>query len=133
MTRHVPPTAFETGATSAMVIDAMRCWRAARDEGRPCQPCLTRVLAAYDCAILAPVLDSLISFYAAELGRPMSTGTPAALSEDERSLLGLLDGSARRTCGPRSRNGGALDCAVCSTRIMLTLALADRSPQGSPR
>ena len=124
MTRHFSPPGYEAVAIPAMLIDAARCWREARDHGRSVQPCLSRALDAHDCTMLAPVLDSLCLFYEAALGRPMATGDALELSDDEHLLLGLVDGSKTRQClncpkGPAS----ALDCALCSTRIMLALTL----------
>jgi hypothetical protein len=106
----------------ALVTAAARCWRVARDGGEPIQQSLHAMLAPHDCGMLAPVFDSLMTLCEAALGRPITVGG-VALSEDERLLLGLLDGSkCRRVCiecaeGPAS----ALDCAICSTRIMMGL------------
>lgn len=74
--------------------------------------------------MLAPVLDSLCLFYEAALGRPMTVGEALALSDDEHLLLGLVDGSKPRQCLICPKGVGAtLDCALCSTRIMLALTL----------
>ncbi|QNO27260.1 hypothetical protein EEB18_021575 [Sphingopyxis sp. OPL5] len=129
MTRHfTPPTRQETAPT-AILIDATRCWRQARDAGHPIQPCLADVLAAHDCTMLAPVLDSLCLFYEAALGRPLAVGKASTLSEDEHLLLGLLDGSPPRACLDCTDSAAsALDCALCSTRIMLALTLGGPAP-----
>jgi hypothetical protein len=87
-------------APAAILIDAARCWRQARDAGAPIQPRLSQTLAADDCAMLASVLDSLCLFYEAALG-----------------CLGCTDSAA-----------SALDCALCSTRIMLALTLGGPAP-----
>lgn len=131
MTFQFPSPSPEAAKGSTILIDATRCWRAARDGGQPIQPSLSHALTAHDCAILAPVLDSLIHFYEAALGRPIATGQTMALSEDEDLLLALLDGSMRRQACIQCPNGAAtaLDCAICSTRIMLALVLTD-SPRG---
>jgi hypothetical protein len=125
VTRHFPPpTTSDTTAPAAILIDAARCWREACDAGDPIQPCLSRTLAAHDCAMLAPVLDSLCLFYESALGRPMAVGHALALSEDEHLLLGLVDGSRPRAClGCAQAAAHTLDCALCSTRIMLALTL----------
>lgn len=124
MTRHFPPPASEATAIPAILIDAARCWRQARDSGQSVQPCLSRTLDQHDCAMLAPVLDSLCLFFEAALGRPMTVGEALALSDDEHLLLGLLDGSKPRQCLTCPNSVGAtLDCALCSTQIMLALAL----------
>lgn len=124
MSRHFPPPAPEATAVPAILIDAARCWREARDSGRSVQPCLSRTLDLHDCAMLAPVLDSLCLFYEAALGRPMTVGEALALSDDEHLLLGLVDGSKPRQCLNCPKGAAtALDCALCSTRIMLALTL----------
>lgn len=125
MTRHFPPpTTSNAIAPAAILIDAARCRRKACDAGQPIQPCLSRALAAHDCAILAPVLDSLCLFYESALGRPMTVGSALTLSDDEHLLLGLVDGSRPRDClGCAQAAGHTLDCALCSTRIMLAVTL----------
>lgn len=124
MTRHFSLPAYEKVAIPAMLIDAARCWREARDTGQPIQPCLSRTLDAHDCTMLAPVLDSLCLFYEAALGRSMTVGEALTLSDDEHMLLGLVDGSKMRRCLNCPKGAAsALDCALCSTRIMLALTL----------
>jgi hypothetical protein len=124
MTRHFPSPAPEGTAVPAILIDTARCWREAHDTGQPVQPCLSRILAVHDCAMLAPVLDSLCLFFEAALGRPMAMGEALTLSDDEHLLLGLVDGSRPRRCLNCPKGVGAtLDCALCSTRIMLALTL----------
>lgn len=131
MTRHFWPPAPQATAVPAILIDAARCWRDARDSGQSVQPSLSRMLAKHDCGMLAPVFDSLMTLCEAALGRSITVGA-AMLSDDEHMLLGLLDGSRpRRACidcaqGP----GSALDCAICSTRIMMALAFAETSQRG---
>ena len=133
MTFQFPSPSPEAARNSAILIDATRCWRAARDNGQPIQPSLSHALTTHDCAILAPVLDSLISFYEAALGRPIMTSQTMARSEDEDLLLALLDGSIRRQACIQCPNGAAtaLDCAICSTRIMLALVLTDPPRSGA--
>jgi hypothetical protein len=124
MTRHFPPPSRETTAPAAILVDAARCWREARDAGDPIQPCLSRVLAEQGCEMLAPVLDSLCLFYESALGRRMNVGEAMTLSEDEHRLLGMVDGSRPRACLACAQSAGhTLDCALCSTRIMLALTL----------
>ncbi len=123
MTHHFSSPAPQA-VPAAILIDATRCWRDARDNSQSVQPCLSRALAVHDCAMLAPVLDSLISFYEAALGRPIAVGDAMAMSDDEHLLLGLLDGSRKRDCMNCAQSATrALNCALCSTRIMLGLAL----------
>ncbi len=123
MTRHFSPSTCEATAIPAMLIDAARCWRDARDSGQLAQPSLSRALAEHDCTLLAPVLDSLCLFYEAALGRPMAVGSTLALTADERLLLDLLDGSHGQCLGGPKHAATALDCALCSTRVMLALTL----------
>ncbi|BAV63387.1 hypothetical protein [Sphingobium cloacae] len=104
-----------------VVAAAARCWRSARDAGAPVQQRLYAMLAPRDFDMLAPVFDSLMRLCEASLGRPVAAGGPA-LSDDERLLVGLLDGSKVRTTCVECADGiaSAFDCAIRSTRIMLT-------------
>jgi hypothetical protein len=122
VTSHFPPPVADATAIPTLLVEAARCWRDARDTGRSVQPCLSTTLAAQDCAMLAPVFDSLCLFYEAALGRPMTIGAALELSDDEHLLLPLLDGSTPRQClNCSSGKATALNCALCSTRIMLAL------------
>lgn len=124
MTHHFPPLASETIRGPSMLIDAARCWRAARDSGRSVQPHLYQTLDGYDCAMLAPVLDSLCLFYEAALGRPMAVGATRAASDDEQMLLDLVDGSIPLRClSCPQRMAANFSCVLCSTRIMLALTM----------
>lgn len=113
-----------------LVTAAVRCWRAARDEGEPVQQTLHAMLARHDCGMLAPVFDSLMVLCEAALGRPIAVGERAS-SEDERLLIGLLAGSQRhRACIDCTEGmGRALDCALCATRVMLAMTLG--TPKGA--
>jgi hypothetical protein len=123
MTRHFAPPPAGAAASAAILIDAARCWRRARDTGEAIQPRLAQALAMHDCSILAPVLDSLIRFYELARGRPMAVGNAGTPSDDERLLLGLLDGSTPHACIDCLEDAATmLDCALCSARIMLALA-----------
>ncbi|MCZ4342644.1 hypothetical protein O4H52_13570 [Sphingomonadaceae bacterium G21617-S1] len=54
----------------------------------------------------------------------MTVGEALALSDDEHLLLGLVDGSKPRRCLSCPKGVGAtLDCALCSTRIVLALTI----------
>jgi hypothetical protein len=117
-------------SVSAVVLDAARCWRAARDAGPSVQPCLFATLRAHGAEMLAPVFDSLMSLYESALGRRLQVGEGAVVSEDEQLLLNLLGGS-QRACTRLERNDGvavALRCALCSTRIMMRHALDCGAP-----
>ena len=110
-------------AIADLLTRAARCWRAAKDRGAPVQQALHDLLAPRGYGMMAPVLDSLMRLYEAALGRALVLGARGGPTPDGALLLSLLDGSkSRRTCidcaaGPAS----ALDCAICSTRIMLGL------------
>jgi len=130
MSRHFTPPTSEVTAVSAILVDAARCWREARDGGQSVQPCLSRTLEQYDCTMLTPVLDSLCSFYEAALGRPMTVGHALTLSDDEHLLLGLVDGSKPYQFLVCARGISAtLACALCSTRVMLALTLDQPVPR----
>lgn len=116
----------------SLVTAAARRWRAARDCGEPVQQSLHTMLEPHDCGMLAPVFDSLMTLCEAALGRKIAVGG-ALPSEDEHLLLGLLDGSKpRRACIDCAQGAAtALDCAICSTRIMMALTAANMRSQRS--
>ncbi|WP_068090110.1 hypothetical protein [Novosphingobium rosa] len=117
---------------SAMVVAAMRCWRRARDNGEPVQPSLTATLRPQVGAMLAPVFASLMALCEAAMARPLRVGaeTGTGMSADESMVVGLVNGSLKRraclTCTAEAAS--ALDCALCSTRLMVAQAMADRMP-----
>lgn len=125
MSRHVSPLPCEAATPKAILLGAARCWRGARDAGQPVQPCLFRTLCQTNCGVLAPVFDSLLMLCEAALGRRFCIGAGNWLSQDELLLLGLLDGTkTRRACIDCNEGAAAaLDCAVCSTRIMMALTV----------
>ena len=110
---------------AALVTEGARCWRGARDCGVPVQPHLHALLGRHDCDMLAPVIDSLMTLYEAALGREIVVGAGAELSGDERLLIGLIERDRPRSAcfGCTEDAGHALDCAICSTRIMIALSL----------
>jgi hypothetical protein len=116
---------------ASIITSSIRCWREACDAKLPVQPHLYRMLEEQDCTILAPVFDSLFCFYEAALKRPIAVGGAGSVSEDERLLLSLVDRPAlcrsKLDC-PRGAEIG-LNCALCSTRIMLSLAMTEASIQ----
>lgn len=115
--------AQEQTPSLAVLIAATRCWREARDAHRPVQPSLSKALWAYDCPMLPPVLDSLMSFFERALGRPMNVGASASMSDDEDLLISLVQGSQSLACIDCPPDAAkTLEIAVCSTRIMMTLA-----------
>jgi len=122
--RPVSPIADLSDSETTLVPAALRCWRAARDAGAPVQQRLHKLLAPVRGAMLAPAFDSLLMLYELALGRRLVAGQSAALSADERMLLGLLDGAGVH--GERFADTGAvaamLDSAVRSTRVLLARA-----------
>lgn len=115
---------METSTISpGTIIDALRCWTEQRVIGKAVQPRLFAILSRTGHGLLAPVFDSLFLLFAAGLRRPLDHGDKAALSTDETLLLGLLSGAMRRRecLDCEAGVGSALDCALCSTRIMLAL------------
>ncbi|WP_156360049.1 hypothetical protein [Sphingomonas sp. Leaf10] len=113
---------------STLITAVARCWRVARDERENAQKCLYALLRPVGLGVLAPVFDSLFSLCESALGRPIATGLRGPASADEQLVLGMLDGSRpRRDClNCDAGKASALDCAICSTRIMLTLAVDDQ-------
>lgn len=112
----------ERPTSATILIEAARCWREARDMGRAVQPSLYRLLTGLGCGMLAPVLDSLMTLWEWAVGRRFAPGS-GQISNDERLLLGLLDGSRSLHGGVDCEEGRALAlrCAITSTRIMLAL------------
>lgn len=117
------PPAEAAGDVENLLTAAARCWRLARDHRQPVQQALHRMLSRHKREMLAPVFDSYLTLCEAALGRPIAVGR-SAHSMDEHLLLGLLDGSMRRrNCIDCAHDAAsALDCAICSTRIMLALS-----------
>ncbi len=127
--RHAPvlrPAPLPSYAT--LITTVARCWRLARIQGESGQQRLHALLAPLDMGLLAPVFDSLMTLCEAAFGRPLLVGEARALSRDETVLLGLIDGSrSRRSCvNCAAGTATALDCAICSTRIMLRMAITGR-------
>jgi len=124
MTRHFPPPDPIVVTHHMMVIEAARCWRNAKDRGQSIQPCLYRILVPYDCVMLAPVFDSLMTLCESALSRRITIGEALSLSDDEQMLIALLDGSKLCDTSINCAKDAAtiFNCAICSTRIMMSLA-----------
>lgn len=133
MSRHFPQPTPDTVTYRTILIEAARCWRNARDAGEPVQPCLSRALAPSGCEMLAPVFDSLMTLCENALGRQVAIGEAAALSSDEHMLLDMIDGTKPRCACIDCPESAAtsLECAICSTRIMMSLAMAHRASNPS--
>ncbi len=127
MTQHFSLPHGDMISRQDILVDVARCWRQARDSGSPVQPSLFDLLARSG-DMLPPVFDSLLTLYEAALGRPVATGEAAMLSEDEACLLGLVEGSCPVQACIDCAEGAAsaLQCAICSTRIMIDLAAEAR-------
>ena len=110
-----------------LVLDAMRCWRTARDDGEFVQPCLYARLASYQCEMLAPVFDSLIALCEWALERCIVVGRGARPSADERFLLDMLIAPdlVRQHLVCAREVAAVFRCALYSTRLMMGLTLAE--------
>ncbi len=121
MTYAFKPPAIQQASLVAIVRDVARCWRRARDENHSVIPCLTEALRRYRSEMLAPAFASLLALYEAAFGRRLSVGTGPDLAEDEMRLAGWLqDGVVIRDIAIRSEMSGLFDCAIRSTRIMMS-------------
>jgi hypothetical protein len=128
--RTISPPANALLATRSIIVDATRCWRLARDSHSPVQPALYQALLGHSCAVLTPVLDSLLALYETFIGRRLRAGASGQtdISGDEHDLLDLLAGpdsgdDALPAVGASPGLAGALRIALRSARIMLRLAL----------
>lgn len=89
------PPGDATSVSASVLLDAMRCWRCARDAGRAAQPALHAQLSPEGLGMLAPVLDGLLTALEAAQGRPFAPvldDEDALSGSDERLLLELLGG-----------------------------------------
>ena len=120
--------------SAVLITKALRDWRGASEAGIPVMPHLFARLDGQSCALLSPVLDSLFRFYQAALKRPLVTGDAERLSEDEARLLALVshpDLSQGLECPAGVARG--FNCALCTTRIMLAVAMGERSMGRRPQ
>jgi hypothetical protein len=78
--------------------------------------------------MLAPVLDSMMRFCEGALGRGLRIGDRNRLSDDERLLVGLLDGSRawHVTSGRTDGMEIAFDRTIRSVRIMIAGVMPER-------
>jgi hypothetical protein len=113
------------------VIDAVRYWRLARDQGQPVQPALFTRLGMTGSGLLAPVLDGLLRIFEAAFRRRFEAGAPADndLTDDEQWLVDMLEDAGKDPpAGARPDLVAALRIAVRSTRVMLRSVLAPLQP-----
>ncbi len=96
------PSGDATSVFADIFLDAMRCWRCARDAGHAAQPALHARLSPEGLGMLAPVLDGLLTAFEAAQGRPFApvvNDRAAWPDSDERLLLELLSGDAAARIG----------------------------------
>jgi hypothetical protein len=120
--------------STPFITKALRDWQSASIAGVPVMPYLFVALDGQSCALLSPVLDSLFRFYQAALERPLVVGDAGRLSDDEKLLLVLVsrpDLSGQKLDCPAGIARG-FNCALCSARIMLAVALEGREPGSRP-
>ena len=115
----VPPAIFSRA--NGIVVSVARRWRTARDYGEPVQQHLHALLSPRDWGMLSPAFDSLLTLWEQAIARRLSTGYGQALSRDERTLLGFLDGTVQPRWAVACSAGAerALDVAIRSTRVMM--------------
>lgn len=133
------PSTTNAATTTALIVDAVRAWRKARDNRLPVQPTIHQSLTGPSCGVLAPVFDSLLSLYEACSGRRFQVGgeTHVTLSGDEHRLLNLLKGSSGCEAPVLDASAipslvPALRIALRSARIMTRLALDSNDGLPSP-
>ncbi|MDV3477761.1 hypothetical protein RZ533_01180 [Sphingobium yanoikuyae] len=123
-----PMPATHSPATLYILLDAVRCWAAARRRHRPAMAQLHLRLRRYGCEQLSPALDSLLRLGEQVTGHGLRTGRGPRLSEDENLLIDLLQ--ARWTGPVPYACSDAIACAFCyavrSTQILLAQALEGR-------
>jgi hypothetical protein len=130
----IPRPADNHLAAPFLVVEAARCWRRAKDQGRPAMPCLHALLRAEGGDILAPVFASLLFLCETALGRALCVGGHHRVSEDEALLIDLLDGARHpRACfACAGEIVTTLDRALASTRVMVRLAREAPGPALAP-
>lgn len=104
-----------------LILEAIRCWRKARDDGHCPQPCLFRALAPHDADFIVPAIDSVMAFYESYLGRAISVGDTITISDDESWLLAsLIDVATEgRSTAQHDSTALMLECAIQSMRALL--------------
>lgn len=119
----LPPT--------AVIVNAARCWRTARDAGQPAQQRLHALLAPMGYDMLALVFDSIMTLGECCLGRALCRGCPFGPDGDEALLCRLM--SDPTTLGrlppcPATRHDPGADAvfvgALTSATVMMRMARA---------
>jgi len=121
----------------AIIVDAVRCWRAAIDRQSPVLPTLFARLEANGAGFLAPAIAALLAVHEAWSGQRFRAGPAdaSALTDDEHYLLGLLKTATPSPAIIAARPGltGTLGIALRSTRIVLSWVLGrDLPPPSAP-
>lgn len=124
-----PPTSW-ISAHAGLIVEAVRCWRSARDEAAPAQRRLYAHLAPREHGLLAPVFDGLLTIVEAATCRRFVAGEGTRPSSDEHRLLDLLDGADPASAIRCPNLASALVAALRSARFMLALVVkpADEAP-----
>lgn len=114
-----------------VIVNAARCWRAARDAGQPVQQRLHALLAPLGYDMLAPVFDSIMKLGECCLGRALCRGCPFGPDGDEALLCLLMaDPTAlgRRPPCPAARHDPGADAVfaggLASATVMMRMARA---------
>ena len=107
----------------ALIVDAARCWRAARANGYPVQAELHALLGPAGYDMLAPAFDSLLLLCESWLDCEACAGCPIATPDGEHLLCRLIeDPTLLDRIGPR-HTGEAISCTLaCALRSVSFLA-----------
>lgn len=104
------------------IIDAIRYWRLASDQGQPVLPSMFSRLGMAGCGLLAPTLDALLRLFEAAHQRRFEAGahTDTDLTHDESWLIeGIDHDDATLLVDERSGLVMALLTSLRSTRLMI--------------
>lgn len=123
-----------------IIITSARCRQEATASGMSTKPAIYASLNKMGYGILAPVVDSLLSFFEIYAGRSFRAGMAddKCVTKDEQHLLDMLGSSDCSNTSywkaPSPYNPSpALVMAIKSTRVMLSLVLAQPAPRSSKR
>ncbi|HEX9806291.1 MAG TPA: hypothetical protein VGA34_05270 [Alteraurantiacibacter sp.] len=122
-------TQFTAGGRvpDTVLVDVVRCWRAARAKGYPVQPELHALLGPAGYDMLAPAFDSLLQLCESWLDSETCAGCPLATPDGEHLLCRLLkDPMLLDRIGPCHASEGiscALACALRSVNFLVGKAM----------